>query len=182
MKSVVKILTSLAFAAILNLTNCKDKEDPSITPDTRTKTQLITASEWKWTVSACNVPVDTDGKDGASTNLLIQMLPCEIDNSYTFKSDSTMIEKTNVKCKTNEPVSWKGDWEFLNNEKVLDWDGDDHGPPEVPLIYNEKYMQENAGIHNIVKVVGRTIVILDPNTFSEDVHAPRQSPGTASPT
>lgn len=36
-----------------------------------------------------------------------------------------MIEKTNVKCKTNEPVSWKGDWEFLNNEKVLDWDGDD---------------------------------------------------------
>ncbi len=125
MKSVVKILTSLAFAAILNLTNCKDKEDPSITPDTRTKTQLITASEWKWTVSTCNVPVDTDGKDGASTNLLIQMPPCEIDNSYTFKSDSTMIEKTNVKCKTNEPVSWKGDWEFLNNEKVLDWDGDD---------------------------------------------------------
>ena len=43
-------------------------------------------------------------------------------------------------------------------------------------------MQENAGIHNIVKVVGRTIVILDPNTFSEDVPAPGQSPGTTSPT
>lgn len=65
---------------------------------------------------------------------------------------------------------------------VLNWDGDDHGPPEVPLIYNEKYMQENAGIHNIVKVVGRTIVILDPNTFSEDVPAPRRTPGTTSPT
>lgn len=65
---------------------------------------------------------------------------------------------------------------------VLNWDGDDHGPPEVPLIYNEKYMQENAGIHNIVKVVGRTIVILDPNTFSEDVPAPVCTPGTTSPT
>ena len=125
MKTTLKLLAFFAFVAILSFTNCKDKETTPAAPDTRTKTQLITAAEWKWTVSTCNVPVDTDGKDGASTDLLIQMLPCEIDNSYTFKSDSTVIEKTNVKCKTNEPVSWKGDWEFLNNEKILDWDGDD---------------------------------------------------------
>ena len=121
MKSTVKLLTFFAFAAILNLTNCKDKGPTPIAPDTRTKSQLVTAAEWKWTVSTCDVAVDTDGKDGASTDLLIQMLPCAIDDSYTFKSDSTTLEKTNVKCKTGEPLAWKGTWVFSNSEKNLQW-------------------------------------------------------------
>ena len=133
MKHKTKILgVAAAFFALLigGLYSCKE-ETTTPEPDNRTRTQLITASEWKLTVSTCNVAVDTDGKDGASTDLLSQMLPCEKDDSYLFKLDSTTTEKTNVKCKSNEPASYKGSWIFSKDEKTLTWDGDDYAIMEL---------------------------------------------------
>jgi len=128
MKSIYKFI-ALTFVAItlgvLTLQSCKE-DAATPTPDTRTKTELIIASAWKLSSSVCNVAVDTDGKDGASTDLLSQMTLCEKDDTYKFNSDSTTTEKANTKCFSNEPTSYKGSWIFTSSQKNLDWNGDDY--------------------------------------------------------
>ena len=122
MKKIYYLITVLVLGCALFLVNCKDKEAEP-TPDPRTKTQLITASVWKITTMVCDTSVDTDGKDRASKDLLSQKLPCQNDDTYLFKSDSTTTEYTNVKCNANEKVSYKGAWIFTNAEKTLTWNG-----------------------------------------------------------
>jgi hypothetical protein len=130
MKPSLKLLTLFAFAAILSLTYCKD-EDPTPVVETRTKTELITLSDWKITSMMCDTSVDTDGKDGASKDLLIQRLACQNDNSYKFNTDSTTTEYTNVKCNANEKASYKGTWMFTNSEKNLLWNGENYPVQEI---------------------------------------------------
>jgi hypothetical protein len=123
MKSIFKLTSLIAIAAILSLTCCKD-EETGPAPDTRTKTQLMIASPWKWTASACDVEIDVDGKDGASKDIYGQYPACFKDDLYTFKADSTTTEASNVKC-TTEAASYKNTWIFTNGEKNLLWKGKD---------------------------------------------------------
>ena len=126
MKQSFTLLSLVVIAVIIGLYNCKDKDSTDPAPDTRTKKEFITLAQWKLTTSTCNVAVDTDGKDGASTDLLSQMLECDRDDTYLYKLDSTTLEYTNVKCKSSEPNAWKGSWIFKNNETTLYWNGYDY--------------------------------------------------------
>ena len=121
MKNTYKLLALLVVASSFFLTNCKDKDE--VTPDTRTKLELIMNGTWKWTESTCSVPVDLDGKNGSSTDLLSQQLACITDDTYTFAADSTYTEFANVKC-GSEAKTYKGDWIFTTKDTKFDWDGD----------------------------------------------------------
>jgi len=122
MKPTLKLLTLLAFTAILGLTYCKEETTAPVV-DTRTKTQLITAAAWKWSASTSDVEIDVDGKDGASKDIYIQYPLCFKDDGYTFKTDSTTSEATNTKCTTES--AYKGTWIFTNLDKNLQWKGKD---------------------------------------------------------
>ncbi len=130
MKPTLKLLTVLAFAIILTFSFCKKSEIPP-TPDNRTKVELILAGTWKWSTSTCNVPVDKDGKDGASTDILSQYPACYSDATFTFKGDSTCTILNNVKCKSNEAASAKVKWMFINNDKILKWNNFDFTLVEI---------------------------------------------------
>ena len=133
MNSKTKLFTCAIVLAIFSLVNCKDEDTTPAPPaDTRTKTQLIMASDWKWTKSECNVAIDKDGKNGASTDLLSQYPVCFTDNVYTFNADSTTAEKAVTKC-SNEPLTYKGTWMFTNSEKNLQWNGLDYNPRKYTL-------------------------------------------------
>jgi hypothetical protein len=121
MKNTFKWLILLLIGGSFVLVNCKDDEE--VKPDTRTKLELMMNGTWKWTESTCSVPVDIDGKNGASTDLLSQQAACIIDDTYTFAADSTYTGYANTKC-GSEAKSYKGDWIFTTSDTKLDWDGD----------------------------------------------------------
>ncbi|MFM9945841.1 MAG: lipocalin family protein [Bacteroidia bacterium] len=121
MKLLNKNSVLISFVSIFFLINCK--EETPVTPDTRTKVQLMQVGPWKWTASTCDTAIDIDGMNGASKDIHGQYPICFKDDIYTFKADSTTSEAANTKCTTEG--TYKGSWIFTNGEKNLRWTGKD---------------------------------------------------------
>lgn len=101
--------------------SCSKDEASGPEPDTRTKKELIMLSTWKLTAITSDTPVDTDGKDGASTDVFIQTPTCETDDTYKMNKDSTVSCTNNTKCSSREPATYKQSWIMSPDEKTLNW-------------------------------------------------------------
>lgn len=108
-------MKNIPIAAFLLLCLSCNKDDK---PKEPTKTELITASTWKYD----NGGIDQN-RDGTvdftfeSTGLL---QPCSLDNTGTFMSGGTGVtDEGATKCNTTVPQSTPFTWSFTNNETSI---------------------------------------------------------------
>jgi hypothetical protein len=110
-KTYVLALLSIGFV----IYGCdKDDDDKD---DTKARVQLITSSSWKY--DTVGVDTNKDGKpDQPLTGISIQ--PCDIDNTITFKSDSTgILNEGAAKCSSSDPQTVPFTWYFKEKGTVL---------------------------------------------------------------
>lgn len=112
-----KVSLYLAVAAMASLTlSCKKDSD---TPAAATKTDLLTAKNWKTTDLKVNgVSVFNSGLIDA----------CDKDNLIKFNTNKTAIfDEGATKCSSTDPQTRNGSWDFTTSEtklKVTNPDGD----------------------------------------------------------
>jgi len=107
-----KILLFIAVSAFC-FTACK-KNDTSSPPTT--KKDILTSGSWKLTA----VVSDEDGDGTYEFDDYKEFEACFIDNSYTFKSDYTLIfDEGASKCEDTDPQSFTSSWSLTNNDTNL---------------------------------------------------------------
>jgi hypothetical protein len=111
--AVLKILVySFLFAAAASCS--KSKADNTTQP--KSKTTLLTQTSWK--VQSVALDQNKDGiADGDATGYI---LPCKLDNIYTFKTDgSGTMDEAAAKCNDTDPQTQPFTWLFKNTETML---------------------------------------------------------------
>jgi hypothetical protein len=94
----IVVLCSFSFIA------CKKSSS-----DKKTNTELLTQASWKFDKATLG------GVDVSS-----QLDACETDNTLTFSTNGTgVIDEGATKCDSNDPQSEPFNWNFANNETVL---------------------------------------------------------------
>jgi hypothetical protein len=77
---------------------------------------LITQTTWRYDTSG--IDLNKDGIVDVGNDTLIT--PCEKDDIYTFKSDSTgIVDEGATKCDPADPQTLPFSWELTNNQTVL---------------------------------------------------------------
>lgn len=103
-----QIFTLLAASALFFATSC-NKEDDSIAVPTKTKTQLLFQSTWKFS----NATVG-----GTDVSAAIQ--PCQKDNILTFIAAGIgSVDEGPLKCNAGDPQTNSFLWSFSSGETVL---------------------------------------------------------------
>ena len=114
----MKIFSSLLLisAVCTGLLACHKDSTPDPTPTSTNMTNL-TASTWLY--ESAGVDVDKNGTiDLPLTST--EVPPCLADNKLTFKTDNTAIaDEGATKCNTSNPQTSTFNWNFTNNEKIL---------------------------------------------------------------
>jgi len=117
--------TAFFLIAMAGFVSCKkDKDNNSITA--KTKTELLTTGSWKRTALISSPAYDWYGNGVFDTDILNIMMPCEKDNTDTYKTNG--IFETNegaTKCDPSDPQTWTLTWTFADNETKLIFDGTD---------------------------------------------------------
>jgi hypothetical protein len=111
-----KLLSSgLIFSAAFFIISSCSKKNSSSTGET--KTQLITASAWKYDTAG----VDIDGNGTIDQALPGGTIPsCITDNTLTFTTDSTGIENEGaVKCDTASAQTSTFTWSFNSAQSAI---------------------------------------------------------------
>lgn len=122
-----KIHFALAIAAsALFVTSCTDKskDDETVTPKAKTKTELITAG--KWQMSAATLTMNDNGVD-TTYDFFADMEACEKDDFMTFGTDGNGSEDEGAtKCDPADDQTTSGKWSFYDNETklIITVDGD----------------------------------------------------------
>lgn len=103
-----KIATLLLFTAA-SLTACKKDKD-----ETKSRTALLTEKEWLYV---------EDGKDDNNDGILskdeVNLEDCELDDSFKFNTDGTLLDKDNtIRCGSSEATKTLT-WAFQNNETEI---------------------------------------------------------------
>ena len=113
--AVLKILTFIFL--LITAVSCK-KSDTGTTVPTKSKTILITQSSWK--IQSVGMDADKNGVADTGGDLTTSVPACQLDNVYTFKTDSTgSMDEAAAKCNTGDPQTKPFTWAFKNNETVL---------------------------------------------------------------
>lgn len=109
------VLTILAFASLFVFClSCKKSNDNSTPP--KSKTVLLTQSSWK----VQSVGIDADNNGTVDQDVTSSLSACQLDNTYSFKSDSTgTMDEGATKCSSTDPQTTSFTWGFRNNETVL---------------------------------------------------------------
>jgi hypothetical protein len=108
-----KSIYALSAMLLLTFSACQKSGDDA-PPNNADKTQLITASAWKY--SDAGLDNDNNGtKDMAIPGALLPA-SCDTDNTLLFKSDNTGIMSEGAsKCTTTDPDTVNFTWNFTNN-------------------------------------------------------------------
>lgn len=121
-----RIILTAFLGSALFFSSCKDEDN---TPDpnaNKTKTELLTGSNWKLTTATFNPPlVVTIGTSNQTFTSLFDIpliTSCQKDNMIMFNQDFSMTIDNGVeKCAPSEPQTAKdGTWKFRDSEtKIL---------------------------------------------------------------
>jgi len=111
--AVLKILT-FSFL-IISAISCK-KSDTDTTVPPKSKTILLTQTAWK----IQSVGIDADKNGVAETDATSSIQPCQLDNTYIFKTDGTgTMDEAIVKCVGTDPQTKAFTWAFKSTETIL---------------------------------------------------------------
>ncbi|MFC5271062.1 lipocalin family protein [Adhaeribacter terreus] len=137
----------LAAASAFTFTSCGDdkKEDPTPTPVTpaATKTQLISAKDWKMTKQTLNM---NGSGDIDITNTFYTA--CELDNLEKFAANGTYtVDEGATKCDTADSQTFTtGTWAFTSNEtKIKITEGTDETEMEIVELTATKMVVKDSG-------------------------------------
>jgi|SRR5271154_5213394 len=121
MKKVL-LLSLISCSLFLIIDGCSKKSSSS----GQTKTQLITASAWKYDTAG----IDANGDGTIDESLPSGVIPsCVTDNTLTFDSDSTGTENEGaVKCDTAGAQSASFTWSFNSSQTVINFPDSVFGP------------------------------------------------------
>jgi hypothetical protein len=104
----MKLLNRIVVAsltAVVCLTACSKSSDNS---NTKTKTELITQSSWKF---------DNAKVGGIDVSAFLQ--PCQKDNVIVFASAGTgTLDEGATRCSQNDPQTIAFTWNFANNDTL----------------------------------------------------------------
>ena len=96
---------------------CSEKEADPPAPN---KTELITASAWKYD----NAGMDADRNGTIDVSISSQLQPCQTDNTITFSGNGTgVVSEGSTKCDPNAPQNTPVTWSFANNEGSINIGG-----------------------------------------------------------
>lgn len=110
MKNRYTLLLSI-LALITLFSSCKKE-------DSKSKTELLTAGAWK-------IKANYGIVGSTKTDLMLTMEACEKDNTFTFKTDNTVVyDEGATKCDDDDAQTDNGTWSFTENETKLVIDGE----------------------------------------------------------
>lgn len=114
MKPAVLQILTFSLLSICAASCTKNVVDAPVQP--KSNTALLTQTTWK--VQSVALDQNKDGiSDGDATGYI---LPCKLDNIYTFTSDGTgAMDEASAKCNDTDPQKQAFTWLFKNNETVL---------------------------------------------------------------
>jgi|GEM_PF-4708596 hypothetical protein len=114
----MKKLTLSITAAVLLLTACNKKDDPTPTNNTtNSKKDLLMNGEWQW--DGLWTVQNPGASNETTTDVWSSVKDCDKDDRITFAANSkgTVDEKAN-KCDSDVQTESFG-WELTNNETIL---------------------------------------------------------------
>lgn len=113
----MKALSILLVALVTVLGSCQ-KEDSSGSTS-KTKTELITSSAWKYN----DAKIDTDNNGTGDVALPAGFIEsCQTDNTITFTSAGAgTVDEGATKCDSGDPQSIPFTWNFTNNEGSINF-------------------------------------------------------------
>src|ERR1700733_1928767 len=101
---VLKILSFVFLFA--TAASCKKSDSNPATPP-KTKTILLTQASWK----VQSVSQDTNNDGTGDVDVTSALKACQLDNSYTFKTDSTgTMDEATTKCVDTDPQTKPFTW------------------------------------------------------------------------
>ena len=105
---IVPFFIALGFAAVL--VACSKSSS-----DTGGRATLIVKAPWKYDASGVDL-----NKDGTIDIPDTTQKPCEIDNTYLFKKDSTGVaDEGPTKCNVADPQTSPFTWKLTTNQTIL---------------------------------------------------------------
>jgi hypothetical protein len=124
-KKIMKTISFLCLffcGAVFIMNSCSKKSSSS----GQTKTQLITASTWKYDTAG----IDANGDGTIDEALPTGVIPsCVEDNTLTFNSDSTGTENEGaVKCDTAGAQTTSFTWSFNSSQTIINFPDSVFGP------------------------------------------------------
>ena len=102
-------------------TSCEKSNDDDDNNQEKTKTELISASVWKYD----NAQIDADNNGTGDMNVPAGVIePCQTDNTLTFNANgSGTMDEGATKCDANVPQTSSFTWSFTSNETVINFTG-----------------------------------------------------------
>ena len=103
-------IATLLLLTTASLTACKKDKD-----EEKSRTNLLTQKAWLYVDYGKD-----DNKDGILSKDESSVEPCEVDDSFIFNTDGTLVEHDNATlCGTSEPESKTMKWSFQNNDTEI---------------------------------------------------------------
>jgi hypothetical protein len=103
-----KIATLLLFTTA-SLSACKKDKD-----ETKSRTALLTEKEWFYVEYGSD-----NNNDGILSKDEVSIEDCEVDDSYKFNTDGTLLDKENaIRCTSGSDTKTLT-WAFQNNESEI---------------------------------------------------------------
>src|SRR5690242_10505237 len=115
-----KILIAALMLSGFAIVSC-DKDDNN--DDPVTAVDLLTAGTWE----VDTIGFDSDKNGSLDSPVPTGLKPCELDNTLTFKADSTqtgVFDEGALKCDPSDPQSVNFGWTLKNGDSVINFTGD----------------------------------------------------------
>ena len=114
-------MKSLSFSILLvsALVSGGCQKEDSSSPSTKTKTELLTSSSWKYN----DAKIDTDNNGTGDQAIPAGFVEsCQTDNKITFTSNgSGTIDEGPTKCDAADPQTLPFTWSFTTNETMINF-------------------------------------------------------------
>lgn len=118
MKNLALNLLVLVIPAFVLISCNEDINPPDNTDQTKTKTELLCASEWKYIIGTVLPGVNINGE--VVTDLRSKSPSCFLDNFVTYYPDSTAVyDEGPTKCSGSDPQTEEYIWYFNTQETTL---------------------------------------------------------------